>query len=61
MDRGHVPDTAYGQVLQSGWVSGEPEVRRFVGGIRYDRDDVVPLAAYRCPECGYVEFYARGE
>jgi len=61
MDRGHVPDATYGQVLQSGWVAGEAEPRRFVGGIRYDRDDVVPLTAYRCPDCGYIEFYARAD
>jgi len=29
-----------------------------VGGIRYDRDEVIPLTAYRCPSCGFVEFYA---
>ena len=59
MDRGHVPDFGYGQILQSGWAPGEPESRRFVGGIKYEADEQIPLIAYRCPACGYVEFYAR--
>jgi len=32
--------------------------RDHVGGIKYDRDEVIPLTAYRCPSCGFVEFYA---
>ena len=37
MDRGHIPDAAHGQVLQSSWALGEPETRRFLGGIKYHR------------------------
>jgi hypothetical protein len=57
--RGYVPDAAHGGILQSSWPPGEPEPRRFIGGIKYDADHVLPLTAYRCPRCGYVEFYAR--
>jgi hypothetical protein len=59
MDRGHVPDVAHGQVLQSNWAPGEPASRRFFGGIKFDYDSQLPLIAYRCPKCGYVELYAR--
>ena len=59
MDRGHIPDAAHGQILQSSWAPGEPEARRFVGGIKYRADEVIPFSAYRCQACGYVEFYAR--
>ena len=59
MDRGHVPDTTHGGVLQSSGAPGEPEPRRFIGGIKYRADALIPLSAYRCPSCGYVEFYAR--
>lgn len=59
MDRGHLPDVAHGQVLRSGWAPGDAESRRFVGGIKYRADQVIPLVAYRCPTCGYVELYAR--
>ena len=59
MDRGHVPDVAHGAVLQAGWAPGAPEPRRFIGGIKYRADEVIALTGYRCPTCGYVEFYAR--
>jgi len=58
MDRGHVPDVAHGTILQSGWAAGAPEPRRFFGGIKYRARDLLPLTAYRCTACGYVEFYA---
>lgn len=59
MERGHVPDVTQGQVLQTRWSRGDPESRRFFGGIRWTPAEQIPLAAYRCPSCGYVEFYAR--
>lgn len=61
MARGHIPDMAHGQVLEAGWAPGLPEPRRFIGGIKYDADALVPLHAYRCAGCGYVELYARGD
>jgi hypothetical protein len=59
MDRGHVPDVAHAQALLSSWAPGEPEPRRFLGGIKYDAGALMPLTAYRCPSCGLVELYAR--
>ncbi len=59
MERGHIPDAAHGIVVQSRWSRGDPEPRRFVGGIKWDEDDQIPIAAYRCSGCGYVELYAR--
>ncbi len=58
MERGHIPDAANGAVLESSWAPGEPEARRFVGGIKCRKDALIPLSAYRCSSCGYVEFYA---
>jgi hypothetical protein len=58
MERGHIPDATHGRVLQSSWAPGEPEARRFIGGIQYRADELISLSAYRCPACGYVEFYA---
>ena len=58
MDRGHLPDAGPGHWQLSSWAPGNPEPRRFFGGIKYDADTVMPLAAYRCSACGYVEFYA---
>jgi hypothetical protein len=59
MERGHVPDNGYGVVLQSSWAPGDPIARRFIGGIKYRPDDLIPMTAYRCPSCGLVELYAR--
>lgn len=61
MDRGHVPDVAHGVVLKASWASGDPIPRRFIGGIRYRANELIPLSAYRCPKCGSVELYARPE
>jgi predicted nucleic-acid-binding Zn-ribbon protein len=59
MERGHVPDAGYGQVIQSKWAPGDAVPRRFFGGIQYDVNEQIPMMAYRCPACGYVELYAR--
>ena len=59
MDRGHIPDAGQGMFLQSSWAPGDPEVRRFFGGIKYRREDQIPLTAYRCTSCGLVELFAR--
>jgi hypothetical protein len=58
MDRGHVPDAAHGRTFQSSWAPGEAEPQRFLGGIKYKTRELLPLTAYRCPSCAYVEFYA---
>ena len=59
MERGHVPDVGQGEVLETRWAPGDPEPRRFIGGIKWKVDAQISLAAYRCAGCGYVEFYAR--
>lgn len=59
MDRGHLPDMGHAQVFQSSWAPGEPEARRFIGGIKYHEAEVIPLSVYRCPDCGFLELYAR--
>ena len=58
MDRGHIPDLAQGAVRQSVWAPGEA-IRAFFGGIKYKSSETIPLSAYRCRACGYVEIYAR--
>ena len=58
MERGHVPDVGHGQVFQARWARGDPEVRRFIGGIKWKQKEQVPLVAWRCTGCGFVELYA---
>lgn len=60
MEPGHIPDVGHGSVLQSTWAAALPEKRKFIGGIKYNRKAQLPLIAYRCPRCGYVELYAEG-
>lgn len=59
MEEGHVPDIGYGQATQSGWAHGSPERLRFFGGIKVKKKEQMPISAYRCPGCGYVELYAK--
>ena len=58
MERGHIPDRGRNQVYQTGWSRGGPERQRFFGGIKFRPKEQLPLTAFRCPSCGYVEFYA---
>lgn len=58
MEPGFIADVTYGQVLQTAWSPGIPQMRRFIGGIKLKPKGQVPLTAYRCAGCGYVEFYA---
>lgn len=59
MERGHVPDAAEGLSFPSAWAPGAPQHRRFLNGIKTAPKEELPLHAYRCSACGYVEFYAR--
>ena len=59
MERGHVPDASYSQAFQTRWSRGDPEPRRWIGGIKWEAGEQIPLTAYRCLSCGFVEFYAR--
>jgi len=58
MECGHVPDVGHGQAVVTSWAPGAPERRPFWGGIKYRPKEYVPLKAFRCTGCGYVEFYA---
>lgn len=60
MDRGYVPDALdHASVVLAKWTPGVPEERRFLGGIKMHEEGGIPLTAYRCPGCGFVELYAR--
>jgi hypothetical protein len=59
MDPGHIPDLAHGMIAQSSWSPGLPEMRKYIGGIKYNKKTQYPIIAYRCARCGYVELYAQ--
>jgi ribosomal protein S27AE len=58
MDAGYLPDMGHGVVFRSWWNPGIPEIRRFVGGIRWKQKEAVAMTAWRCVKCGFVELYA---
>ena len=60
MEEGHIPDVGRNTATQTAWSHGRAERRRFFGGIKFKPKEQIPLAAYRCPSCGYVELYAKG-
>jgi hypothetical protein len=60
MEPGHIPDMGHGVILQSSWAAGLPERRRYLGGIKYNKKQQIPMIAYRCTRCGYVELYTEG-
>jgi hypothetical protein len=59
MEEGHVPDNGRNNATQSGWAHGPAERRSFLGGIKVRQKELIPVSAYRCPSCGYVELYAK--
>jgi predicted nucleic-acid-binding Zn-ribbon protein len=59
MEVGHLPDIGRNFATRSAWSRGVAERRRFFGGIKFKSKEQIPLTAYRCPSCGYVELYAK--
>jgi DNA-directed RNA polymerase subunit RPC12/RpoP len=59
MEEGHVPDIGRNSATRSAWSHGLAEPRRFLSGIKFNRKEQIPLSAYRCPSCGFVELYAK--
>ena len=49
-----------GKRLVSNWVEGAPE-KSFWHRTHVPEDKCVPVGAFRCSECGFLECYARPE
>jgi hypothetical protein len=61
MTRGFVPDFfTHGATRVPGWQEGEPE-KSFWCGTNADRSSIIPISAFRCDRCGFLEFYANPE
>ncbi len=57
MDPGYLADGGHGINSEvAKWVAGAPDVRWY--GVKMKGHDQIPLSAYRCAKCGYVEFRA---
>ena len=58
MEKGWLPDDTYGGVHRTAWTAGDPQ-RGLLGSIVYPkRDATLPISAFRCCDCGFIEHYA---
>jgi hypothetical protein len=60
MDLGFVMDMSHGARLVSQWAAGAP-VKSFWFGTQLPEEKLIPIAAFRCASCGFLESYARDE
>jgi len=57
MEEGYLADGGYGATSEvAKWVGGAPDVRWY--GVKTKGHEQIPLSAFRCANCGYVEFRA---
>lgn len=57
MEKGFVIDGRHSGFVQQQWSSGIPQ-SSFWMGLKLDKDRIVSVTTWRCPECGYLESYA---
>ena len=58
MAQGFVPDFSHGGAIAGRWNAGSPR-KSFFGGLKgLWYSDGIPIAAFRCGRCGFMEFYA---
>lgn len=59
MEEGFVPDLGHLNIpSQPKWTEGEPK-RSFWTGLHLGNRDRLPIATYRCPQCGLLQSFAR--
>jgi hypothetical protein len=60
MVQGWIMDMTYGGRVPSQWVPGPPRNSVWTG-TKLPDEAAVPIGAFRCASCGYLEHYARDE
>jgi hypothetical protein len=60
MESGFIADNTHGGLAQENWTPGQPQ-RSFWFGLKIDADQSIPVRTFRCPNCGYLESYARAQ
>jgi predicted nucleic acid-binding Zn ribbon protein len=60
MEQGFVMDFTHGSRLVSSWVPGPP-MKSFWFGTQMPAERLVPIGAFRCTRCGFLESYARDD
>src|SRR5512140_2962700 len=57
LERGYLADIGQGDATQvANWIGGAPDKHWY--GLKTKGHDKMPLSAYRCDRCGYVELHA---
>ena len=60
MAEGWIPETDNGIIRRVSWAAGAPTPRRVFGGFNSPPEgQSLPVTAYHCVRCGFLEFYAR--
>jgi len=55
--QGFVPDYTHQRALVEGWHEGQPK-KSFWTSTQAPRLEGVPIGAFACTKCGFLEFYA---
>ena len=58
MEPGYTVDVGYGRTAVPNWVAGEPVNNFWSWGLNLRGKQQLPVSAYRCRRCGYLESYA---
>jgi len=58
MVTGFIPDSTYGGFSLPGWYPGDP-AKSWLGTYKVDTKQLIPIRTFRCPNCGYIESYAK--
>lgn len=57
MDQGFMPDH-YAKIIQSVWHPGDATEKTLLGNLKLDVSALIPVTAFRCPQCGQLAFFA---
>ena len=57
MVQGFVPDYSHAAALVGRWLEGQPK-KSFWTRTKAPYEQGVPIGAFRCRNCGFLEFYA---
>ena len=60
MIQGFVPSYFHNNNKISTWYEGIPK-KSFLGGVDPQSEVNIPIGAFRCQNCGYIEFYGKTE
>lgn len=58
MEEGFALDETYGEKKQGQWIEGEPKKSTWTG-LKLSGRKKLPISAYRCLACGFLDLYAR--